>query len=344
MVKPKEPLVSILIVNYNGSEVLNPCLSSLTKSVYKNIDVIVVDNGSTDDSVSMIKKNYKDVVLVEAGKNLGFASGNNLAYESAKGKYVILLNGDTEVKPDWLNRLVEFAEEHPDGGVFTPKILFFEDKKTINSAGGMCDIYGFSPLRGTFEKDVGQYNKTETVFYAHGAAMMIRKDLIDKIGFLDDSYFIYHEELDFCWRTWLSGYKVYYVPGAIVYHKLQKRLFYTKEKLAKRQFLVKKNRIRTLIKNHKNPFLIIVAITISTLVSLVELIYYFIKRDFESPKGILQGFLWNIKVLPETLRKRKEIQKLYKVPESEVLKRMRKTPFALDIFVGIFRGKYTLPL
>lgn len=339
------PLVSILIVNYNGSEVLAPCLTSLDKSSYPNFEVIVVDNGSTDNSIKIIKKNHKKVILVEAGKNLGFASGNNLALESAKGKYILLLNGDTEVEPDWLNELVDFAEKNSDGGVFTPKVLFFEDKHTINSAGGLCDIYGFSPLRGTFEKDNGQYDQPETVFYAHGAAMMARKEVIDKIGFLDDSYFIYHEEFDFCWRTWLSGYKVYYVPVSVVYHKVKKRLFYTKEKLAKRQFLVKKNRIRTLIKNHKNPLLVLLSIFVGILVSFVELFYYiFFKGDLESPKGILQGFWWNIKVLPETLKKRKEVQKLYRVSESEVLKKMKKIPFALDIFIGVFTGKYSLPL
>lgn len=342
--KANFPLVSILIVNYNGSEVLTPCLSSLEKSSYPNFEVIVVDNGSTDNSVQMIKKDHKKVILVEAGKNLGFASGNNLALESAKGKYVVLLNGDTEVKPDWLSKLVDFAESHEDGGVFTPKILFFGNKDTVNSAGGLCDIYGFSPLRGTFEKDNGQYDKEETVFYAHGAAMMIRKDIIDKIGFLDDSYFIYHEELDFCWRTWIFGYKVYYISKSVVYHKLQKRLFYSKEKLARRQFLVKKNRIRTLIKNHKNPLLVIIAIVVGFFVSLVELFYYIFKGDFESPKGILEGFWWNIKVLPDTLTKRKEVQKLYRVSEKEVLRHMKKTPFALDIFIGVLTGKYSLPL
>lgn len=339
------PLVSILIVNYNGSEVLAPCLSSLEKSFYPDFEVIVVDNGSTDNSVKMINKNHKKVILVEAGKNLGFASGNNLALESARGKYVVLLNGDTEVEPYWLSKLVDFAEKTPDGGVFTPKVLFFEDKNTINSAGGLCDIYGFSPLRGTFEKDMGQYDNSETIFYAHGAAMMVRKEVINKIGFLDDSYFIYHDEFDFCWRAWLSGYKVYYVPGSIVYHKLMKRLFYTKEKLAKRQFLVKKNRIRTLIKNHKNPLLILLALFVGILISFVELFYYILfKGDFESPKGILQGFWWNIKVLPDTLKKRKAVQKLYCVSEKEVLKHMKKTPFALNILIGVLNGKYSLPL
>lgn len=340
----EKTLVSILIVNYNGGDVLDAGLTSLEKSNYPNLEIVVVDNGSTDNSVPLIEEKHKKVILVKAPTNLGFASGNNLALKSSSGKYIVLLNGDTEVEPDWLDHLVAFAEEHEDVGVLTPKVLFFEDKKTLNSAGGACDIYGFSPLRGTFDKDSRAYDTVEPVFYGHGAAMFARRSLIDKIGFLDDTYFIYHEELDFCWRVWLYGYKVYYLPQSVVYHKLQKRLFYSKEKLARRQFLVKKNRIRTLIKNHRNPFLILLSISVCLAISLAELVYYLFKRDFESPKGILEGFWWNLKVLPETLQRRREVQSLYRVPEGEVLKMMRKKPFAIDILFGMLSGKYSLPL
>lgn len=339
-----KPSVSVLIVNYNGGETLDACLTSLEKTAYPNFEIVVADNGSTDNSVLLVEEKHKAVILVKAGANLGFASGNNLALKSSSGKYIVLLNGDTEVSVDWLDHLVAFAEENPNAGVLTPKVLFFDDKKTINSAGGTCDIYGFSPLRGTFEKDTGQYDKVEKTFYGHGAAMFARRDLIDKIGFLDDTYFIYHEELDFCWRAWLHGFSAYYIPASVVYHKQEKRLFYTKEKLARRQFLVKKNRVRTLIKNHRNPLLVLLSITVCFLISLAELVYYLFKGDFESPKGILEGFWWNLKVLPDTLQKRAEVQRLYRVPEREVLRMLRKKPFAIDIFFGMISGKYSLPL
>lgn len=338
------PLVSILIVNYNGREILSQCLESLNKTKYSKFEVIVIDNGSTDDSVSEVKRRYASVTLIQAKENLGFARGNNVSLKHAKGKYVVLLNGDTEVEPDWLEKLVDFAEEHPDGGVFGSKILFFDHKKIINSAGGLCDIYGFSPLRGTYEKDCKKFNKPEEVFYAHGAAMMVRKSLIEKIGFLDETYFIYHEELDFCWRALLFGAKVYYVPGSVVYHKLRQRNFYQKDKLAQRQFLVKKNRIRTIIKNHKSLYLVVLALFINVIVALGESVYLLSKGDFESPKGIIRAYLWNLRMLPDTLAKRKEVQSLYRVPQKKVLGQMRKRPFAFGIFVGIIKGKYTLPL
>lgn len=341
----QQPLISILIVNYNGGDVLNDCLNSLERSNYKNLEIIVVDNGSTDGSARLVEENHKEVRLVRSPTNLGFAAGNNLALESAKGKYVTLLNGDTEVEPSWLDHLVGFAESHPEGGAFTPKVLFFGDKDTINSAGGLCDIYGYSPLRGTFEKDRGQFDKTEEVFYSHGAATMIRKDLVDQIGLLDGTYFIYHEELDLCWRVWMFGYKVYYIPESFVYHKLQKRLFYSKGKLAQRHFLLKRNRILTIVKNHKSPLILFISLVVTSVVSLVELLYYLIFRgDTESPKGIIRGFLWNAQHLSEVVQKRREVQKLYRVEEGVVLAHMQKRPFAIDVLLGIISGKYSLPL
>ncbi len=344
MIDQAKPLVSILIVNFNSADLLKCCLESLKKMDYRNIEVIVVDNASTDGSVEIIRKFFPAVNLIEAKENLGFTGGNNLALSRATGRYIALLNADTEVEPNWLTHLVDFAEAHEDGGVFASKVLFFDNKKIINSVGGYADIFGFSPLRGSFEIDSGQYDKPDTVFYAHGAAMLIRKSLIDRIGFLDETYFIYHEEFDFCWRAWLSGSKVYCVPAAIAYHKLRGRTFYAKGALARRQFLVKKNRIRTVIKNHKSITLMASSIVFNILVSFGELLFYLLQGDFESPKGNWQAFVWNIRELPETLRERLRVQSLYRVNESTVIKNMSKIPYALRILFGLINGKYKLPL
>jgi len=361
--KEKFPKVSLLIVNYNGGNVLKECLKSLENVDYPNFEVVLVDNGSSDDSVDLVKKferqntrlrpvsrrdfggqaKYK-IRLVESRSNLGFSGGNNLAFKYAKGKYIVLLNGDTEVEPDWLTQLVKFAEKTPNAGVFASKIMFFDNKNIINSAGGLCDLFGFSPLRGTFDKDVGQFDRPDMVFYAHGAAMMIRRAVVEKIGFLDEDYFIYHEELDFCWRAWIAGYKVYYVPRAVAYHKLKQRSFYASEKRAKRQFLVKKNRISTLIKNHKSLSLLIVSLIVNLIVSIGEILVYGFNKDFETPKGTFQAYIWNIKNFKKDWEKRKKVQKLYKADEKYILQRMKKFPVAIDIFKGLLSGKYSLPL
>lgn len=347
--KPKGPFVSILIVNFNGGKVLLECLKSLKKIIYPNFEIVLVDNGSSDGSVDIVKKfkiqNLKcKIKLVESRSNLGFAGGNNLAFKHAKGGYIVLINGDVEVELDWLTELIEFAQETPQAAVFSSKVLFFDNKKIINSAGGICDIYGFSPLRGTFDKDICKYDKPIPVFYAHGAAMMIRREVIEKIGFLDEDYFIYHEEFDFCWRAWLAGYEVYYVPQAVAYHKLKQRNFYALEKRAKRQFLVKKNRISTLIKNHISMPVLVLSLLVNIFISIGEILYYSFKGDFETPKGTFQAYFWNIKNFGNDWKKRKKVQKLIKVKESYILKRMKIYPVAFDILWGMIKGKYSLPL
>lgn len=345
----KPPLVTILIVNFNGGKVLLECLKSLKKVIYPNFEVVLVDNGSSDDSVVVVEKykihntKYK-IQLIKSKSNLGFAGGNNLAYEHAKGKYIVLLNGDTEVEPDWLTELINFIDKTHDGGIFASKVMFFDNKTVFNSAGGLCDLYGFSPLRGTFDKNIGQFDKPDMVFYAHGVAMMIKREVIEKIGFLDEDYFIYHEELDFCWRSWLAGYKTYYVPTAVAYHKLSQRNFYAPEKRAKRQFLVKKNRISTLIKNHKSLSLLIISLFVNLIVSFGEIIVYGIQGDFETPKGTFKAYWWNVMNFKKDWKKRKKVQKLYKADEKYVLQRMKIYPVAFDIFWGLITKKYTLPL
>jgi len=342
--RKNHPLASVIVQNYNGREVLEKCLFSLGKVLYPNFEVIVFDAASSDGSVEMIKKEYKKVKLIESHDRVGFAEGNNIAYEHTKGKYIVLLNGDTEVEPDWLSELINFAEKTPQAAVFSSKVLFFDNKKIINSAGGICDMYGFSPLRGTFDKDIGQYDDPVPVFYAHGAAMLIRREVIEKIGFLDEDYFIYHEEFDFCWRAWLAGFEVYFVPQAVVYHKLSQRNFYAPEKRAKRQFLVKKNRISTLIKNHISIPVLLLSLSVNIFISMGEIFYYSFKGDFETPKGTIQAYFWNIKNFKNDWQKRKKIQKLVKVKESYILKRMKIYPVAFDILWGLLTKKYTLPL
>ncbi len=174
--------------------------------------------------------------------------------------------------------------------------------------------------------------------------MMIRREVIEKIGFLDEDYFIYHEEFDFCWRAWLSGYEVYYVPNAVAYHKLSQRNFYATEKRAKKQFLVKKNRISTLIKNHIGISVLLLSLSVNICISLGEIFYYSFKGDFETPKGTIQAYIWNIKNFRNDWKKRKKVQKLIKVKEGYILKRMKIYPVAFDILWGMIKGKYSLPL
>jgi len=214
------PFISVIIVNYNGLRFLNNCLASLRKQNYPSsrYEVILVDNGSKDDSISFVRNNWKEVRIIEARKNLGFAAGNNLGFENAKGDFFALLNNDTEVPENWLTALVGSALESKSIGMVTCKILFHADRQTINSTGLQLLNDGRGSDRGFREKDSGQYDKKEDVFGACGASMLLRKEMLIDIGNFDERLFMYYEDLDLAWRAKLKNWRCVYTPETVVYH------------------------------------------------------------------------------------------------------------------------------
>jgi len=216
-----DPLVSIITINYNHSGVTCEMLESLYHISYKNIEVIVVDNGSPDDNPKIIKEKFPRIVLIETGENLGFAGGNNLGITRSHGKYILLLNNDTIVTVGFLEPLVNKMESDPAIGAVSPKIRFFYNPDTIQYA-GLTPINPYtirSRAIGFSEKDVGQYEKDSVTAYAHGAAMMFSKEVVQKIGLMSTSFFLYYEELDWGFRLRQSGYKIFYVHNSLIFHK-----------------------------------------------------------------------------------------------------------------------------
>src|SRR3989344_5902468 len=244
------PLVSIIIVNWNARENLQECLHSLFKIDFQNYEVILIDNGSVDDSVKFVKSKYQAVKVIESGKNLGFAGGNNLGFKHARGKYILFLNNDTIVTKNFLGKLVDFMEKRNDVGIVQPKILFHRPDTTlhhkINSIGSFLLSSGF-----LYHLDYGKKNKeikdSYEIFSAYGACFLARNALLQKIGLFDDRYFAYFEETDLSHRVWLSGLKVMILPETLIYHKGAK----TAEKLPSAfiQYHSFKNRIYTYLKN-----------------------------------------------------------------------------------------------
>ena len=217
-----QPLVTIISVNYNGVAITLDMLQSLQQVDYANVEIIVVDNGSKEDP-SAIVKHFPKVKLIRSLVNLGFAGGNNLGITAAKGKYLLFLNNDTEVEPDFLSPLVEAFENDSSVGVASPKILFYQSqgKKTIQYAGST----GINPYTirgakiGSFEQDQGQYNQVRETALGHGAAMMIPMEVIQKVGLMPDIYFLYYEEHDWFEMIKRAGLKIWYVGTSVVYHK-----------------------------------------------------------------------------------------------------------------------------
>lgn len=215
------PLVSIITVNYNHSETTIELLDSLYQITYPNIEVIVVDNASPNDDPQLIKKKFPSVVLVESVINYGFAGGNNLGIMRARGDYVLLLNNDVIVPPDFLEPLVLKFINTPNLGAVSPKILYYHTLNTIQYA-------GFTPIDnltvrnttiGKGEIDQGQYDQDYETAYAHGAAMMVPMSVIKHVGMMSYEFFLYYEEADWCNRIRAANYKIYYVHDSKIFHK-----------------------------------------------------------------------------------------------------------------------------
>ncbi|WP_376793102.1 glycosyltransferase family 2 protein [Thermoflexus sp.] len=214
-----EPLISVIIPNWNGAAHLPTCLEALRRQTYARREVLVVDNGSTDDSLQLLAR-YPEVRVLTLGRNRGFAGAVNEGIRAARGEIIVLLNNDTEASPTWLEALVAAFERHPDAGLLASRIMLFDRRDVFHSAGDYYRVDGIPGNRGVWEKDVGQYDREEEVFSACGAAAAYRRELFDDIGLFDEDFFYSCEDVDLAWRAQIAGWNCWYVPTAVVYHKL----------------------------------------------------------------------------------------------------------------------------
>ncbi|MBT0653155.1 glycosyltransferase family 2 protein [Geobacter luticola] len=218
------PRVVIIILNWNGKDDTSECLESLNALTYSNYEIIVVDNGSTDGSQRYIKEKYPQVLLMETGQNLGFTGGNNRGITAALQKnadYVLLLNNDTVVDGQFLDELVFAGESRKDVGILNPKIYYYDEPRLLWYAGGNISLLqGLSRHFGFQEIDHGQYDTTREVNFITGCAFLIKREVIEKIGPLDDNFFCYSEDADWSLRAIKAGYKGLYVPSSRIWHKI----------------------------------------------------------------------------------------------------------------------------
>ncbi len=215
------PKASIIIPHLNGKHHLDDCLQSLRRQTYTNFEVILVDNGSTDGSQEYVRRHFPEVRLLELGRNFGFTGACNAGWQAAKGDIIILLNNDTEAHPDWLANVVDAFDRHPKAGIVASKMLLFDRRDHLHTAGDYVRIDGIPGNRGVWQRDEGQYDREELVFSACGGSAAYRRALLAEIGFLDDDFFFSCEDVDMGWRANLAGWDVVYVPTAVIYHKLK---------------------------------------------------------------------------------------------------------------------------
>lgn len=246
------PFVSIVVLNFNGITYLRPCLKSVFATNYPRYEVVLVDNGSTDDSLKMVQTLFKEeerLKIIPLDRNYGYAEGNNIGYKhiNSKSKYVVFLNNDTEVSRDWLKEIVEVMEQDNRIGASEPKIVYLR-KELLDEYGfphaNFIDVFGETKVLRVSSEDPYE------CFYATGCALVIRRDIIDKLGLFNPRFFLYYEETDLCWRIWLSKHRVIRIPSAKVFHigsataskTLTSEIYH---------FHFSKNRIYTLLTNYE---------------------------------------------------------------------------------------------
>jgi len=233
----KNPLISIIILNYNSGEYLSDCISSIFASSYTNIEVLVVDNNSNDDSHFICKNKFPKIILIENEKNLGYCEGNNVGIRIAKGEFIVILNPDTIVESSWLRELLKAYRQLGDG-LYQPKILSMRDKHILQSTGNMIQIFGFGFARDKGISDNYQRNKIEKIGYASGTCLFTSSLILHKLELFDPFLFLYHDDLDIGWRGAQIGICSYYVPLSVIYHAESYNLKWS----AKKFFWLERNR------------------------------------------------------------------------------------------------------
>jgi GT2 family glycosyltransferase len=321
------PLVSVIVINYNGKEFLKDCLESIYGQNYHNFELILVDNGSTDGSVQFIKEKFPDTILIENKENLGFAVANNQGIEISRGKYVALLNNDTVVDRDWLKNLVTAAESSSENtGMWAGKILSLENPNIIDSVGGLIiSNDGIAKGRGRLERDIGQYDREEEVFIPSACAALYRKRMFDEVGLFDEDFFAYCEDTDLGLRARLAGWKTISAPKAVVYHHYSGT---TGKYTSIKAYLVERNHIWLAIKNF--PLSKLLFLPLYTFWRYLMQVYGIFRKkgaggrfleDFSGSRLLIILFkaLWGAtKGMPVILKKRRYIQKKKIVTDKEI--------------------------
>jgi GT2 family glycosyltransferase len=212
------PMVSIIVLNWNGKQYLETCLSSLERQTYKSIEIIFVDNGSHDGSLEFVRKRFPRVVILRHEKNLGFSQGVNSGIRISRGEFIATINNDAQADENWIQNLLNVIESGKCIGSCASKMMRFYDRNIIDSAGIIIYQNGNAYDRGREKKDTGQYDQQEEIFGACAGAAIYRKKMLEEIGLFDEEYFAYFEDVDLSFRMHLFGWKCIYVPDAIVYH------------------------------------------------------------------------------------------------------------------------------
>lgn len=321
-------LVTVIILNYNGKDFLKTCIASVKKQTYRNIEILVADNNSSDGSVEYVKT-LKGVEILKLKDNFGYAKTNNLAAIKAKGEFVLFLNNDTKLFPDFVNLLVA---NHKVNSISAPTQIRSWDDNDRGFAGFGMDLFGYP-----FAKE---YPEKYKVFFADGSAIFMRKKDFISIGMFDEELFIFQEDIDLAWRAQIMGYavipnldaKYLHYGGATVPGRRTEKKKYVSSYF--RRYLNEKNVIRNMMKNYSLLFLTVL-LPILVLIHVIESTVLLILGKYKAAQCYFDAYRWNILNFKNTLKFRKKVQSNRKVSDFEIMKRIHFNYSKLYAFIKL---------
>lgn len=333
----QKPLVSIIIPHYGESSILLRCLQSIAQNTHRDDwEVIIVNSGTALDSDvhSVINRILHAVIITTA--NNGYAASINRGIKASVGVYFVIMNNDVEVESGWLTPLIEATESATDIAGAQGKVLSLRDKKTFDyagGAGGYIDIFGYPFCRGrvfsSLEKDIGQYDNVQEIFWTCGVCMCISRRAFEKVGLFDEIFFMYGEEIDWCWRARMHGMKFLFSPESVIYHagsantkqwKSQKKIYY-----------LHRNHMLMLIKNYSTSRLLLI-LPIKLAMEIVSISYYLVTTP-TSALAVISAFCWNISHFHRLFIYRAMHQKQRLVSDNKIWKSMLCRSVAFDYFI-----------
>ncbi|MBN1780638.1 glycosyltransferase family 2 protein [bacterium] len=328
--------VCVIIPHYNGEALLRRCLFSLMRTGYPHYSVCVVDNGSTDGSMAMVRREFPRVRILSSDINLGYAGGCNYGIRHTDAPFVALLNNDAEVTAGWLAPLVRMLGSDSRIAAVQPKILSLQNPGMFDyagAAGGEMDIFGYPFARGrlfhVMEEDTGQYDASGDVFWASGAACVLKRQALDRVGSLETSFFAHMEEIDLCWRLHAAGYRVCVATEAVVYHRSGGTL--GQERIAK------------MILNHRNSIIMVLrnysAITLAwilpvrLLLELMTCIAGLLTGQWKRALAVPVALAGVIRRLGTVISGRRSLSRIRSVTDRQCMKRMFRGSVAVSFFL-----------
>ncbi len=334
------PRCSIIIITYNGKEMLRKYLPTITSQDYPNFEVVVVDNASTDGTADFISENYPQLKLVRSETNTGTAEGSNIGARASTGDLFFWIHNDMILERDALRLMVETITSSDDIGVCTCKVIKLNPDgsptNTIDSVGGTIDRWGFPSARGIGEEDRGQYDSVFDTFFSFGGPMLMKREAFDAAGGFDPVVFTLADDIDLCWRARLRGYRTVVNTKAVIYHHLSATL--SSFARSNKRYISERNTLYMLLKNYSAAsllrFLPLYFLMISAEITTLALL-----RKRQIALASVRGILWNLKRLGTIAAERRAIQKSRVTAEGEIIRLMLPQPQKLMIFRDFLKNR-----